>query len=444
MNNKRSDNRDEILPLDIRRKALLKYLTDAQVANKKAEERTCLIIIDIRDFRELNHSFGERCGDAILQAIYKRLLNICGEGSRVFYLGNDEFGIAISTLQSAGLVVLNADAVLALFKQIFEWENHTLKITVNCGIAYNYEGHEDANQLLYDAELALKQAKFQNQPYQILGKKDRSQSDQLKWELLGSLHHAMNDGELSLYYQPKMPLPRETEQKEVEQEKFDHRQLRAGAEALIRWQNKTHGLISPATTLPLIEHLGSELELVRWLINTALKNLSEQNDARSVGINIPPTSITTTELYKLVKEALNLWPVNPQQLTLEITEDVLIQDKELAFDCLSKVRKLGVRIAIDDFGTGYSSLAYFKHIPADELKIDQTFIKRIKENIDDRKIVKLVIELAHSFDLEVVAEGVEDNETIKLLTDMGCDYVQGFAIAKPLPYKEYLQWIENQ
>jgi len=130
-------------------------------------------------------------------------------------------------------------------------------------------------------------------------------------------------------------------------------------------------------------------------------------------------------------------------LTLEITEDVLIKDKELAFDYLSKVRETGVRISIDDFGTGYSSLAYFKHIPADELKIDQFFVHNMLSNEGDRNIVKLIIDLAHAFNLEVVAEGVENNETLDLLKSMGCDYAQGYLISRPIPYNDYLLWLKE-
>ena len=129
--------------------------------------------------------------------------------------------------------------------------------------------------------------------------------------------------------------------------------------------------------------------------------------------------------------------------SLEITEDVLIKDKELAFDYLSKVRETGVRISIDDFGTGYSSLAYFKHIPADELKIDRFFVKNMLDNEGDRNIVKLIIDLAHTFNLDVVAEGVENNETLDLLKSMGCDYAQGYLISRPIPYADYLIWLKE-
>ncbi|MBT8148599.1 MAG: EAL domain-containing protein [Gammaproteobacteria bacterium] len=281
----------------------------------------------------------------------------------------------------------------------------------------------------------MRNAKQLNQPYQLLGKSEQAEVDRVKWQLLNDLHEAMRDEKLSLYYQPKLKLSAAPQA------------LDAGcAEALIRWETDEHGIISPKTTLPLIEHLGSESELIRWLINTALKKLSEESaqfPASSISINVPAASITTKLLYKIIEEAFSLWDVAAERLTLEITEDVLIKDKELAFDYLSKLRERGVRIAIDDFGTGYSSLAYFKHIPADELKIDQAFISSLLTDEGSRNIVKLVIALAHSFNLDVVAEGVEDQATLDMLRQMNCDYAQGFFIAKPTPAAEYNAWLQK-
>ena len=408
---------------------------DSERESDTAECLTALAIIDVRDFHELNRSFGSACGDAILLAIHERLKQLSDKTFAVHYLGNDEFAVLLPQLKSPDLAVICAEQILALFKGVFEWQNHSLKITVNIGIAYNYEHHIDANKLLLDTELALKHAKTSNQAYTMLGKNEQQSSDQLKWELLNNLHVAMQEDELELYYQPKLCInPSHKNQHSAN-----------NAEALIRWPTVDHGLISPDITIPLIEHLGSELDLISWLVNTALKHLSEMDEhyKGGVSVNIPANSVTSKTLYSLVAQALTQWHVEPNRLTLEITEDVLIKDKELAFDYLSKVRETGVRISIDDFGTGYSSLAYFKHIPADELKIDRFFVKNMLDNKGDRNIVKLIIDLAHTFNLEVVAEGVENNETLDLLRSMGCDYAQGYLISRPIPYNDYLSWLKE-
>ncbi len=416
-----------------------KMLTElhTQLIRDSEHNQTGLILIDIREFRELNRSFGEACGDSILNAIAARLKEIATDIYTVFYLGNDEFGIVLRELKSPGFAVIAVDQILASFKRVFEWDNHTLKITVNCGVAYNYDSHIDSCRILYDAETALKKAIALNQPFQLLGKNEQAEVDQLKWQLLNNLHTAIQDENLSLYYQPKCCL----QQSLAVKNKFHH-----GAEALIRWETIEHGIIAPNTTIPLIEHLGSEADLIRWLINSTLKKLSEESTFapnNSISINVPAASITTKVLYQIIEEAFSLWDVEPRRLTLEITEDVLIRDKELAFDYLSKLRETGVRISIDDFGTGYSSLAYFKHIPADELKIDRAFIGSMLTDQGSKNIVKLIIDLAHSFDLDVVAEGVEDQATLDELTRMGCDYAQGFFIGKPMPAEQYTEWLKK-
>ena len=425
----------ELPQLHPQRHALLQALENALASIDSKKHLTALAIIDVRDFHELNRSFGSICGDAILMEINERLKQLSSENFAVHYLGNDEFGVLLPQLKSPGLAVICVEQMLALFKGVFEWQNHSLKITVNIGIAYNYENHFNANKLLLDTELALKHAKTNNQAYAMLGKNEQQSSDQLKWELLNNLHVAMQEDELELYYQPKLCLNSPDKNKPFTN----------NAEALIRWPTVDHGLISPDITIPLIEHLGSELDLISWLVNTALKHLSEMDERYKggVSVNIPANSVTSKTLYTLVEQALTLWHVEPNRLTLEITEDVLIKDKELAFDYLSKVRETGVRISIDDFGTGYSSLAYFKHIPADELKIDRFFVKNMLDNEGDRNIVKLIIDLAHTFKLDVVAEGVENNETLDLLKSMGCDYAQGYLISRPIPYADYLIWLKG-
>ncbi|NNC54491.1 MAG: EAL domain-containing protein, partial [Pseudomonadales bacterium] len=386
-------------PPRIQRDELLKCLQD-NFASSSSTGQVGLVLLDIREFRELNRSFGEQCGNCVLAEIDSRLNALPSPGFQSYYLGNDEFAVVLSTLKSPGFAVLGVEQIIDQFKRVFEWQQHTLKITVNCGLAYNFDAHQDPNKLLYDAETALIRATAQNQPYQLLGKNEQAEVDQLKWQLLNDLHEAMRDDKLSLYYQPKIrlgaPSPADA----------SHH----SAEALIRWETEAHGIIAPHTTLPLIEHLGSEVELIRWLVNTALKKISTmENRGTAVGlsINVPPASVTTRELHAIIREALALWQVPASLLTLEITEDVLIRDKEEAFNHLSKLRALGVRIAIDDFGTGYSSLTLLKRLDIDMLKIDQSFVRGAQQTDPDRVILEAIIHMARGLGVDVLAEGVE-------------------------------------
>ena len=407
-----------------------------------------LAILDIRDFRELNHSFGISSGDAILLEIQLRLSRLNIKNSTVYYLGNDEFAILFRQQSNPGVTLVHIESILNLFKNPFEFEGHVLKVSVNCGIANNHAGPNASSQLLFDSEVALKQAKTSNRLYIWLDQEAGQRSSRSKWNLLNSLHQAIEENELSLYWQPKVPRAPFDEQSRSDLSGH------CGAEGLIRWETPDQGILAPKITLPLIEHLGSEVALIEWMLSSTLKQLSladEQLQASkatqglvtSASINIPPALTIIDELHSLVCDALEIWDIAPSRLTLEITEEILITDKEKVFEALSRVRQLGVRISIDDFGTGYSSLSYFKHIPADELKIDKTFILNMLNSEADRKIVQLIIDIAHTFDLRVIAEGVENRETLDLLKTLGCDYIQGFYFSRPVPHDNYLDWLQH-
>ncbi len=432
--------------LPVERQQLIADLTNHAEGSTATE--CVLAIIDIREFRELNHSFGISSGDAILTEIGSRLSTLKIKSSAHYYLGNDEFAILFKAQTNPGVTLVHIESILNLFKQPFEFADHQIKVTVNCGIANNFPGPNSASQLLFDSEVALKQAKVSNRLYVWLDQEAGQRSSRSKWNLLNSLHQAIEDDALSLYWQPKVPA--------VPFDLQENPSLsgHCGAEGLIRWETADQGILAPKITLPLIEHLGSEIALIEWMLSSTLKQLSAADEflgrsadtadlITSASINIPPALSIIDELHTLIDEALKIWDIAPTRLTLEITEETLISEKERVFDTLSKVRDLGVRISIDDFGTGYSSLSYFKHIPADELKIDKTFILNMLQSEADRKIVELIIDIAHTFDLRVIAEGVENEETLQLLKELGCDYMQGFYFSRPVPHADYLEWIKS-
>lgn len=424
-------------------------IADLSTSIDGAPSTECVLaIIDIRDFRELNHSFGIDSGDAVLNEIYRRLGTLQIKNSQAYYLGNDEFAMLFTQQSNPGVTLVNIESILNLFKDTFQFSGHQIKVTVNCGIANNFSGPNSASQLLFDAEVALKQAKTSNRLYIWLDQEAGQRSSRSKWNLLNSLHRAIEEKELSLYWQPKVPIA------PFDLESNPTLSGHCGAEGLIRWETPDQGILAPKITLPLIEHLGSEVALIEWMLSSTLKQLSLADEflsksasteklVTSASINIPPAFTIIDELHSLVSAALSIWDIAPERLTLEITEEILIKEKEKVFDALSRVRELGVRISIDDFGTGYSSLSYFKHIPADELKIDKTFISNMLDNDADRKIVQLIIDIAHTFDLRVIAEGVEDKKTLALLKELGCDYIQGFLFSRPIPHEDYLNWLKD-
>ena len=197
--------------------------------------------------------------------------------------------------------------------------------------------------------------------------------------------------------------------------------------------------------MQLAEASGQTYELTRWVVNRALRAMREWRDtvALPVAVNIPAGLVNSPDLANMLSGALSIWGVEPSMLTLEVTEGAVIEDKEAGFNNLLHLRELGMGLSIDDFGTGYSSLSYFEHIPATEIKIDQSFVRRILGDSRDRALVGIIVDIAHLFDFAVVAEGVEDNQTLQYLRELGCDIVQGYLYSRPLPEDELLAWLQQ-
>jgi len=188
------------------------------------------------------------------------------------------------------------------------------------------------------------------------------------------------------------------------------------------------------------------LDLTKFVINFALRQLTkwpQQYGEMGVAVNIPANIIHHQMMHDIIADAISIWGINPACLTLEITESAVIVDQESSFRNLQSLRDTGVRISIDDFGTGYSSLQYFKHIPADELKIDKSFVMPMAYDTDNLNIINLIIQLAHSFNIQVVAEGVEDEKSLQLLEKLGCDYAQGYHILRPVPNDDFVAWLTS-
>jgi EAL domain-containing protein (putative c-di-GMP-specific phosphodiesterase class I) len=220
-----------------------------------------------------------------------------------------------------------------------------------------------------------------------------------------------------------------------------------GAEALMRWYSRSRGEVLPEVFIPVAERTGQIKPMTIWALNTALRAASEweQNlGCLSVAVNIPAELVTQHDLPDLVENALKLWGNKQIQLVLEITERSLVTSPEHSFKILSAVRELGVKVSIDDFGTGYSCLAYFRDIPVDELKIDKSFVSGLLNDVACADIANLIIDLAHKFGLSVVAEGVEDEATLRLLQQRKCDVAQGFLFAPALHRDEFEKWLNRR
>jgi diguanylate cyclase (GGDEF)-like protein len=396
---------------------------------KNDDRMMAVLMVDLQRFSRVNRLYGYEVGDTFLKEIHGRLLEFSPSGAVVARVGNDEFAIALTQLPNINLLTLAANKVLRIIEQSLSINGHQHSFSANIGTAVFPDHGTDAEDLMLAADRALAEAKKSN--VQVVFSETAESLSAGNWDMERALHKAIEDNDLEFNFQPKVDL-RTGKPSQVE--------------ALLRWRHEEKGDISPELFVPIAEQSGKLVELTRWVLNNALRCSREwpgKWGALSVAVNISAHHVHYSELSDLVNGALRIWGKLPESLILEITESAIMEDKESAFANLSSIKDTGVKISIDDFGTGYSSLEYFKTIPANELKIDKSFVANMFNDPADQNIVEVIITLAHKFGLSVVAEGVEDQRTLRKLTEMGCDYAQGYYLSRPLPQEEFMDWLEN-
>jgi EAL domain-containing protein (putative c-di-GMP-specific phosphodiesterase class I) len=286
----------------------------------------------------------------------------------------------------------------------------------------------DPTILLRRADVAMYAAKRERSGFAMHAPElDHNSPERLA--LIGDLRRAIDIGELTLHYQPKVHLG----------------SMRAdGAEALVRWKHPERGLIPPDQFIPLAEHTGLIRALTRWVLDAALRDCRawlDQGWKVSVAVNASMQDLHDADFPDLVRRTLSAHGVQPRYLRIEVTEGAMMADPARTREILARLRSLGVRVSIDDFGTGYSSLAYLKRLPVDELKLDRSFVRDLVTDKEDAAIVRSTIGLAHDLGLDVVAEGAEDLATLDHLAELGCDHVQGYVLSKPVPVQAFVEWL---
>mgnify|MGYP000085447058 CR=1 FL=1 len=387
-----------------------------------------LLILDIQNLQAINRTHGYSCGDALIRYTHSKIDELKKNTQEVANLGNGRFALVYPQLKGPALVSLAIENLNLLFKKPFTWHDQPITIHLNIG-ATSTNLISDHELLLIVAEDALKKAKNSSQNFHVADIREEFFKHH-NLSLIKDFRQALHDNDFELYYQPKISL---TDEKIL------------SAEALIRWNHPERGFIPPDNFLTICEQLNLKMELTQWVLNTALRQQQSwpMKQKPSIAINIFADLIDSPELPTVIENVLNLWGADPELLTIEITESAIIDDKDSGFNNLTKIRSLGVKISIDDFGTGYSSLAYFKHIPADELKIDRSFVHKMSDDNNDKYIVGLIINLAKSFNLKIVAEGIETLEQLIILKTLNCDRVQGYYFSKPIPYLNFIEWAKD-
>jgi diguanylate cyclase (GGDEF)-like protein len=397
---------------------------------RRTHGRLAVLAIDLDRFKDVNDTLGHPMGDLLLREVAARLRRALERGTdTVARLGGDEFAVLIP-LQALDGAQVAARKVSDVLSESLTIEGHLIDLGASTGIAVYPEHGEDADRLMRHADIAMYAAKRAGTGHEAYHAR-QDQNNPGRLSLLGELRQAVDQGQLTLVYQPKLALSGAPER---------------AAEALLRWNHPERGLISPDKFVPFAEQTGYIKVLTRWVLDGAFRQCAEWR-ARGleigVSVNVSVRDLHTADFLRGVTDLLKRHAVDATRICLEVTESAVMEDPSHALEVLHRLHELGFQLAIDDFGTGYSSLAYLKRLPVDELKIDKSFVRGLGGDGDDAAIVRATIDLAHVMGLSVTAEGVEDEAVLATLRRLGCDRAQGYFISPPLKSEELEEWFRN-
>ncbi len=398
---------------------------------EKLSDPLSLFIVDMREISGIFARSSQAHSSRFLKNAGDLLLGVCRKQDRIYRIGNSTFGVLLTGVESSVHQQMAAEKISRLQKDAIREMGAPFGSSVYMGIASYPEHAGDATELIHRARIALESARSHGAPY-VIYSKDAASTVSIKWNLQEELVAAIAENQFQLHYQPKVNAKTGRP---------------VGAEALLRWTNQANVPVSPEVFIPMACDVGLIDELTRYVLTTALRESAEWPDLGSrhnISVNLEAASLQETDIKDVVSSSLSIFGGDNCKLTLEITESALMADSKQSFRLLNELRAMGVGISIDDFGTGYSSFAYFKDIPATELKIDKSFIDKILESDRDKNLVETIIMLAHRFDFSVVAEGVETADQLEVLRQMNCDIVQGYYYSPALPHNEFCGWLAKQ
>ena len=392
-----------------------------------------VLFLDLDHFKLINETLGHHYGDLLLKKVSSRIKGILKKKDVIARFGGDEFVIVLPNIKHEKQAVQMANDIIAALKEPFFLKEKEVYATTSIGIAVYPVNGEDPDLLIKNAAKGMNKAKSTGRNnFELYVEELHSQNHSRRMVLENKLRKAIRNDELSLYYQPQV---------ELKTGKV------IGIEALLRWNNPDIGSISPSEFIPIAEETGLIIPISEWVIDQACKEVKRLHNKGynelKVSINISGIHFSQSNFVKDVSRIIRNANMNTHLVELELTESMIMPNAEESIDELVHVKKNGMKLSIDDFGTGYSSLSYLKRFPIDTIKIDQSFIRNLTSHSDDAAIVRAIITMAKSLQLEIIAEGVENKDQLDFLRQEKCDIIQGFYLSKPIPFSELEEFLKK-
>jgi diguanylate cyclase (GGDEF)-like protein/PAS domain S-box-containing protein len=400
-------------------------LSHACIESDRKERLVGVMFLDVDHFKDVNDTLGHEAGDILLHALAQRLQGCMRASDTVARFGGDEFAVLFSDVGHVDDVVQVAQHVVDGFKEPFDIHGQKLFVTISMGITLYPLDDGDIDALLRNADSAMYAAKAAGRNCYRFYAAAMTERVTERLAMQTGLHHALDRREFILHYQPQL---------NIESQRI------SGVEALVRWQHPERGMVSPAQFIPVAEETGLIVPLGDWILRTACQQAKAWQDQglpqMCVAVNLSARQFKEPLFQQRVLEILKETGLDPRHLELEITESILVDGLESVKTTLQAFKRTGIVISLDDFGTGYSSLSYLKQFPIDKLKIDQSFVRDVLTNASDASLVRAIIAMAQALGLRSIAEGVETQAQLEFLRAEGCDEIQGYHLAKPLPAQQ--------
>ena len=417
------------------RTLLMDRLHQGLLAARRHQGGLAVLFIDLDRFKAVNDLYGHGIGDELLQQVADRLKGAVRETDTIARFGGDEFVVLLQNIEGGEEAALVANKIIELVSQPFDLSSRRVTIGASIGItlypndiSMGASVDDSGSLLLSNADMAMYQAKARGRNHFQFFEQRMQEEIKLNLSLEQDMRHALANGELQVYYQP------------IHQASSGRI---VGVEALLRWHHPERGMISPASFIPLAEETGLIYEIGNWVFHEACRQVKAWHDeaALRIGLSVNLSARQRDRGFgpESLQRLLDETGLDARYLTLEITENLLLEESDVVLEWLHGLKATGVSLSVDDFGTGYSSLSYLKQFPVDSLKVDQSFVRGLPEDKDDASLVRAIIAMAGSLGLGVVAEGVETEAQREFLLGLGCTYMQGYRFGPPLPAEEILR-----